>query len=359
MNTPDFPRSDSSSNASEVVPSERFDTADFPPEERLAAFRRLTGPLFDVWAQSDAKSFDVQATGHSVGPFVFTQVQYKTPARFLRSAAHCHGKGSDFLVLEILLRGTQRVVMPRSHSQFIAGHIYLRDWSHEFDAYATALRLNSIVIPRDLLQASADMTVDNPVLSWSIAEPDGRVIAELWSSLLTTFDHTSPAQAEPLAHGFLNFLDGLLMHDAGKAPQATLGAMQQYLNTRLRGAVSTRELCRHFGVSRSKLYRLFEPAGGVRRYITQARLERCYTELLVADPTQVRISDVAASWGFSEASSFTRAFRDYFEVTPSNVLGKAHTLENDKTPGNSAGDTSYCRNYLAWFEAATGAARSA
>ncbi|MEM1412533.1 MAG: helix-turn-helix transcriptional regulator [Pseudomonadota bacterium] len=354
MHKPDFPKSDQAPETLERVPSELFDTDDFPPEERLAAFRRLVGPLFDVWAQGPATEFDAKAFGQSVGPFVFTQVRFNSPARFLRSAAHCQGEGKDFLVMEIMRRGAQRVVMPQSHLRFHAGNIYLRDWSHEFDAYGTVMRLDSIVIPRDMLRASANLRADNPVLSWSVAEPDGHMLSQLWSSLLTEFGRASPAQAEALVMAFMKFLDGLLLFDGGEAPEATLGAMQQYLNARLRGKISTKELCDHFNVSRSTLYRLFESVGGVRHYITQTRLERCFTELLVADPDLVKVSDVATSWGFHEASTFTRSFRDRFDTTPSNVLGKAHALESDPAISQGVSNTAYCRNYLGWFEAASG-----
>lgn len=359
MDSLNFPKRDTNQETKENVPSELFDTADHPPEERLGAFRRLVTALFDVWAQGPANEFDAKALGHNVGPFVFTQVHFNSPARFLRTAAHCQGEGKDFLVMEIMRRGDQRVVMPQSNLRFHAGNIYLRDWSHPFDAYSNPMRLDSIVIPRDTLRASAHITEDNPVLSWSIAEPDGKMLAQLWSSLLAELDRASPAQAEALAIAFMKFLDGLLQFNGAEPPDATLGAMQQYLNARLRGKINTEELCRHFNVSRSKMYRLFEPVGGVRHYINQTRLERCFTELLVADPAMVKVSDVATSWGFYEASSFTRSFRDRFDTTPSSVLGKAHSLESDPAIDDGVSNMAYCRNYMNWFKAASGLDRSA
>ncbi|MEM1141524.1 MAG: helix-turn-helix domain-containing protein [Pseudomonadota bacterium] len=341
-------------SASELVPSEEFDTREFIPEERLAAFARLISPLFDVWAQGDPLAFDVQAKGHRVGPFVFNQVDYNSPARFLRRAEHCRGDGSDFLVLEALLAGEQRLIMPKNQVRCHAGHIYLRDWAHEFDAYASTMRLKSMVIPRHLLKASADMSETNPVLSWSLAEPDGRMLSLLWTSMLDEFDRVPPMKAEALCAAFVGYLDGLLGHTITSTPEATLGAMQQYLNARLQGSVSAEELCRHFSISRSKLYRAFEPLGGVKQYITQARLERCFTELLVANPEEVKVNDVAHSWGFNEASSFTRSFRKRFNTAPSEVLGMAHNIEANTEIGNHISDTAYCRNYLGWLQEASG-----
>ena len=63
-------------------------------------------------------------------------------------------------------------------------------------------------------------------------------------------------------------------------------------------------LGRRFGVSRSALYRLFAPLGGVSGYIRQRRLARAYADLAAGDGRFARISEVAYRWG-----SRARAFR--------------------------------------------------
>jgi AraC-like DNA-binding protein len=71
-------------------------------------------------------------------------------------------------------------------------------------------------------------------------------------------------------------------------------------------------------VSRSTLYRLFSPSGGVKRYILNARLDRAWSAL--ADPKQARrVSDVAFDTGFLSDAHFCRAFRRAFGVTPGRV----------------------------------------
>jgi AraC-like DNA-binding protein len=66
----------------------------------------------------------------------------------------------------------------------------------------------------------------------------------------------------------LAFLDALLGYGPSEPIPATLGAMQQFLMTRLQGDVGVEALCRHFHVSRSTVYRRFEPVGGVSRLST-------------------------------------------------------------------------------------------
>jgi AraC-like DNA-binding protein len=79
-------------------------------------------------------------------------------------------------------------------------------------------------------------------------------------------------------------------------------------------------LQRELGVSRSRLYRLFEPHGGVLHYIQHRRLLEAHAAL--ADPNETRrICDIAEERGFTDASEFSRAFRREFGYSPSEARG--------------------------------------
>ncbi|WP_234894910.1 helix-turn-helix domain-containing protein (plasmid) [Sinorhizobium meliloti] len=74
-------------------------------------------------------------------------------------------------------------------------------------------------------------------------------------------------------------------------------------------------ICREMGISRSRLYRLFEPLGGVAAYIRHQRLVR--TRTVISSIEDVRpISRIAEEWGFDDPSAFSRAFRHEFGMTP-------------------------------------------
>jgi AraC-like DNA-binding protein len=74
-------------------------------------------------------------------------------------------------------------------------------------------------------------------------------------------------------------------------------------------------LCRMAGVSRSQLYRVFEPEGGVARAIQRERLRAIRRAL--ADPGERRgIARIAEELGMPDPSSFSRVFRQEFGMTP-------------------------------------------
>ena len=81
-------------------------------------------------------------------------------------------------------------------------------------------------------------------------------------------------------------------------------------------------LCRLVGMSRSNLYRLFEDAGGVARYIQRQRLLEAHA-VLTDRATKKSISAIADDLCFADASSFSRTFRREFGHSPGEVRSAA------------------------------------
>ena len=83
-------------------------------------------------------------------------------------------------------------------------------------------------------------------------------------------------------------------------------------------------LCRELGMSRSTLYRLLELEGGVAHYIRRLRLSVCLAQL--SNPSNTKpIAMIAEELGLTDPSSFSRAFRRQFGISPSDVREAAQT----------------------------------
>jgi AraC-like DNA-binding protein len=74
-------------------------------------------------------------------------------------------------------------------------------------------------------------------------------------------------------------------------------------------------LCAELGVSRSRLYRLFEPLGGIASYVRRQRLHRIRAALSNSMDGR-SIYRIAGQWGFVDASAFSRTFRHEFGISP-------------------------------------------
>jgi len=62
---------------------------------------------------------------------------------------------------------------------------------------------------------------------------------------------------------------------------------------------------------------------GPMTYIRRRRLERARADLLAATPARTAVGEVAARWGFYNASSFSRLYRAHFGESPSTTLARS------------------------------------
>jgi AraC-like DNA-binding protein len=84
------------------------------------------------------------------------------------------------------------------------------------------------------------------------------------------------------------------------------------------------------GLSRATLFRHFKPLGGVRNYIQQRRLSRALQAVADGESADARIGAIARRHGFSGDAVFSRAFRNLFGMSPSDVRGMIE--KNRATP---------------------------
>ena len=85
------------------------------------------------------------------------------------------------------------------------------------------------------------------------------------------------------------------------------------------------ELCRDLAVSRSRLYRLFEPLGGVVHYIRHRRLLDAHAALADVEDRRPIVA-IAAERGFIDPAEFSRAFKREFGYRPSDARASIQSL---------------------------------
>ncbi|KQP42449.1 hypothetical protein ASF49_00905 [Methylobacterium sp. Leaf104] len=86
--------------------------------------------------------------------------------------------------------------------------------------------------------------------------------------------------------------------------------------------LSAAEVARRIGASRSKLFAMFQPVGGVECFIRTARLERI-REALGAPAQPHPIAVLAEEAGFRSAAQLSRVFRQHYGMTPSQFSASA------------------------------------
>ena len=148
------------------------------------------------------------------------------------------------------------------------------------------------------------------VAAWIIEKQFGRAMAQKCLHILLVDQARPPNAAQPHPPGSEHVRDP-------RVRRAIL-MMEQTMAS----PVSMRELAGRLNITPRHLERLFQGEVGLspQEYYRLHRLR--YGRFLLVT-TERRISDIALECGFSDASHFTRAFREAFDTTPSAARGSA------------------------------------
>lgn len=95
-------------------------------------------------------------------------------------------------------------------------------------------------------------------------------------------------------------------------------------------------LIRQVFVTRPTLYRMFEPHGGVGRYILGRRLTGVFRDLSDPDLSHEKVATILARWGFRNQTAAGRAFRSAYGMTPSECRARARAHRS--SPGRVGSD---------------------
>jgi AraC-like DNA-binding protein len=110
------------------------------------------------------------------------------------------------------------------------------------------------------------------------------------------------------------------VHDEA-LPAARLVAAKRYIERHLANPdLGVERIAANLGISTAYVRKLFEQEGtSTARYIRERRLKWAADQLASPDLRGSKVIDIALSCGFNDISSFNRAFRRHFAMTPSDV----------------------------------------
>jgi AraC-like DNA-binding protein len=304
-----------------TIPIRRFALNAVTTNDPFGAFRDLVMPNLDtIYETTPREAFDVAAKVAVIGRVGLSYMRVSAQ-RWDRPPETTRRNAVDHIVVNV---------------RFAGGAVG--------DAAGRDLKVNSReILINDLAQAQVNDSERSHtatlVLPRSVAQtlvPDARslhglVIPAGPSSLLLRYleelepqiDRLPADVAGQIGSAALDLLAvALAQVTPARAPVASAVATaarrraEQIIDDRLGSAsLTVGNLARWTGVSRSTLYRLFEPDGGVQAVIRDRRLARVAADL--RDPSgTARIADIAERWGFCDAAYLGRVFREVHGVTP-------------------------------------------
>jgi AraC-like DNA-binding protein len=160
----------------------------------------------------------------------------------------------------------------------------------------------------------------------ALATPEGKLLAD-YMTLLSGNIADLPAEDGPRLAIAVEAMLGACLAPSADRQAIAEKSIDLTLMERVRRAVRRHlhspslgpdKLCQEAATSRSQLYRLLEGEGGVAHYIQRRRLSESFS--LLADASNLLpIAKIAELLCFADASSFSRAFRREFGLSPSDV----------------------------------------
>lgn len=277
----------------------------------------MTRPVFELGHLESRQGYHVQSEWLVVDGLMFTRVKFGA-STYRRTHRHIRGGDHDYFHLHMPICGVERGQV--HHQPLLVGpdRITLQDWSWPYYTVTQPTEKYGLLIPRERIERRDWIHERCPVISWPHSSPSGAALASAWQTLWSSLNSGQTDFAAQLTTQFVELVNKLVdmqWRQASSTEQndMLLSAMTAFLDERLdQRELGPRDLVTAFGCSRATTHRLFTSIGGVRTYIRNQRLARCFAELALAPQPGRYIYEVAERWGFCSAAHFSRAFRSRF-----------------------------------------------
>jgi AraC-like DNA-binding protein len=300
-----------------------FTTDTLPPAQRLEAWNAAFGSLNAITTPEAAEEgIGTRSVNWPLGPGMMLSVTRVSPARFVRDAARARRDGLDHLVLRVLRRGTSQLEHPGFTARLGPGELLLFSAHESWISTWTEAEWVSLCIARSLQPQLAASLAAMP--SGPLRGAGAGLLTDLLLALPGRLAISEPADMPVLAEATRTMVAACFATGAPPAEVAAIDLVRQRVRQEIgRNIGSARltpeRLAAAAGLSRSALYRLFEAEGGVARHIRDVRLSLVHAALRDPQHLGTSIGELAEACGFPEPSAFSRAFRQLYGVTPSEV----------------------------------------
>lgn len=305
----------------------RFSTEGLSSREGWEAWRGVFAPLFDVKEADEPASFRAEIDAFEMSTMVVAQIAFGGVQQTgFRSKDLVRRSSLDHYAIELCLESDLYLCEGRDGTAEIgAGSIVLLDLGQASALTTTNSTSITLTVPRAVLDRHCPDV--ERLHGTRIGGPGcAQLLADHMRSLYHHLSFMTQPEADMAAQATIALVSACLAPSAERLGQAsaiidrtTLARARRYIESRIDDPrLTPKTICAAVGTSRSNLYQLFQPSGGVARYIQERRLRRIHAAL--RDPAEWRsISELAYAGGFTSATHFSRAFRNLFGCSARDI----------------------------------------
>lgn len=307
--------------SSKLVPRQRFSNHHLAPSEQFEAWREMVRPVMDLNDPERPESgFAADIRAWDLGRIAVTRSS--TPVGgFFRTASHIRNSSLDHWCFVAIKTGSVQTFGRNGINLADPGSLFVKSLHTPVEGAMVETTSLCVFVPRDFCRerVAAIDAVDETVLDSGL----GRLLA----SYLVSLDRQLRWLSTDEIPGVLAATRAMIDACVAPTPDRIAAALTPINATLLERARETVQvnlmspslgvdsICRDLGISRSRLYRLFEDIGGVVHYIRSRRLLDAH-RVLSAGTDNRPIVEIAAERDFLDPADFSRAFKREFGYSP-------------------------------------------
>jgi AraC-like DNA-binding protein len=296
------------------VPVLRFSSDTFALKDRFEAYRDLYAGGTEVTRLG--ADFAAQFEARPLGELVIFE-RWLNDVAHERSAQRIRQDGFEHFVMQLNLSGVLVVETADGAAAVRPGEIIILDTGRPYgnrcgNAHVLTFSVARYVVERAYLGGQ---------------DLHGRILGAERGALLADFMASLTRNARTLSADAVNGMVGIfselltitLRPDDGTASAEARGKLklaQELIEEGLsRHDLDPAVIAAKAGISRSRLYEMFKPHGGVASYIRRRRVHR-FRALLSQRRDMRSIAELAFACGFASESHASRTFREVFAMPP-------------------------------------------
>jgi len=310
----------------------RLKPEDCTPAEAFLQWRGALGEVFEVRATpSEIAAFRGEIDVHASARHVLSVSRHSPVSLVRRSAA----LGQERVAISLQINGSATGLAGDGPMRADPGDVIFVDLSQSLTVRQSA---SDGLVDEVTLWTARDrilpLVSDENALHGLVLKadsPSGAVIGATMQAFAGSAARMRLADFDAVADGLVALAAKSMapalerMSDsASAAPPASFVTIRRYIDRKLASPdLSAGSIAAEFGLSRASLYRLFEPTGGIAKYIRKVRLSRAYQQITAAEYSNRRIGFIAYQLGFKNVSAFSRLFHEVYGVTPGEARERA------------------------------------
>lgn len=306
------------------IPHALFSVEDVADKEKFEVWRDSIACVFDVEAdrKSRKERFHASVDAHLLDNVMLARTR-STEQDFDRTSYTIARDGMDHIMVQLLESGPTTCTHRHGETEVPESGLVIFDLSREALARTGDFTNLSIIIPRLLLEPLTNDIDHQHMRTLTEGEP----IVRLLRDHLVDLKRLAPAMTNTQAHALVPAtaslvaacLNGSAMDTPGgkeAVSSVQIKNIKRYIHHHLHQELAPDAIAFANGVSRSRLYELFKPLGGIAAYIREQRLRTALRSLIDTELSHRPIGAIALDCGFSSESVFSRLFKKRFGLTP-------------------------------------------